>query len=376
MAKTITIDPVTRIEGHAKISVYLNDRGEVEDAQFHVTQFRGFEKFTEGRRFEEMPSITARICGICPVSHLMASGQACDDLLGVEVPPAARKLRQLLNLGQYVQSHALSFFHLSAPDLLLGMDAPIPERNVLGLATKFPEPAKNGIWLRKFGQQIIERLAGKRIHPMWMVPGGVSSPLKPADRDEILRDIPRAIEISRSTIDLFKGATAKFLPEIESFGNFPSLFLSLVTPEGNLEHTFGNFRVVDEHRKRIADQIPPRAYSEYIGEAGTSFSYLKAPYFKPLGFPGGFYRVGPLARLNACDRCGTPRADAELALFRELGAAQGGSVWGSFYYHYARLIEILFALERIEQILADSEILSSHVRASASPNRREGVGIS
>lgn len=376
MAKTITIDPVTRIEGHAKITIHLDDGGAVEDAQFHVTQFRGFERFTEGRRFEEMPSITARICGICPVSHLMASGQACDDLLGVEIPPAARKLRSVFNLGQYVQSHALSFFHLSAPDLLLGMDAPVPERNVLGLAARFPDQARDGIWLRQFGQRIIERLAGKRIHPMWIVPGGVSAPLRLEDRDAILEGIPRALAIAKGAIGLFKGITDKFSPEIESFGNFPSLFLGLVTPEGNLEHSSGHFRVVDENRNLVADQIPPGAYSEYIGEASTSFSYLKMPYYKPQGFPDGFYRVGPLARLNVCNRCGTPLADAELDVFRQLGAAHGGAVWGSFYFHYARLIEILFALEKLQRILEDPGILDSNVRAIAAPNKQEGIGIS
>lgn len=376
MSETITIDPVTRIEGHAKITIQLDDQGAVEDAQFHVTQFRGFEKFTEGRRFEEMPSITARICGICPVSHLMASSLAGDDLLAVEVPPTGMKLRRIFNLGQYVQSHALSFFHLTSPDLLLGMDAEVAERNILGVAAKFPEQAREGIWLRKFGQQIIERLSGKRIHPMWTVPGGVSSPLLAKDREEILADIPRALEITRKTVDLLKSLVDRFGPEIESFGNFPSYFMALVTPEGEIEHSRGKLRIVDENRKIIADQIPPQAYTEFIGEAVAPFSYLKMPYFKPLGYPEGFYRVGPLARLNVCDRCGTPLADAELEQFRELGREHNGAVWESFHFHYARLIEILYALEMIERLLQDPEILSPHIRAVAAPNRREGVGIS
>jgi len=376
MPKEIIIDPVTRIEGHARITIQIGDDGRVEDAQFHVTQFRGFEKFTEGRRFEEMPSITARICGICPVSHLMASAQACDELLAVEVPPAGRKLRRLFNLGQYVQSHALSFFHLTSPDLLLGMDAPVAERNVLGLAARFPEQAKAGIWLRQFGQRIIERLSGKRIHPMWMVPGGVSSPLSSQDRTEILADIPRALEITRQTVDLLKSVLDQFGPEIESFGRFPSLFLGLVTPEGDIEHSFGRIRIVDQDRNIVADQIPPAAYSEFIGEATVPFSYLKMPYYKPQGYPDGFYRVGPLARLNVCDRCGTPLADAELAHFRALGAEHHGAVWESFHFHYARLIEILYALEMIERLLGEPDILSTDIRAHASPNRLEGVGIS
>jgi NAD-reducing hydrogenase large subunit len=376
MAKTITIDPVTRIEGHAKITIHLDDQGEVEDAQFHVTQFRGFEKFTEGRRFEEMPSITARICGICPVSHLMASSLAGDDLLAVDVPPAGMRLRRIFNLGQYVQSHALSFFHLTSPDLLLGMDAPVEQRHILGVAAQFPEQAKEGIWLRKFGQRIIEHLSGKRIHPMWTVPGGVSEPLSSASRDEILADLPRAMDITRKTVDLLKSMVDQFEPEIESFGNFPSYFMGLVTPEGHIEHSRGNLRIVDENRNLVADQIPPAAYSEFIGEAVTSFSYLKMPYYKPAGYPGGFYRVGPLARLNVCDCCGTPAADAELEVFRQIGAEHNGAVWESFHFHYARLIEILYALEMIERLLNDPDVLSPHVRAIAGVNKHEGVGIS
>ena len=376
MARTITIDPVTRIEGHAKISIFLDDEGGVTDAQFHVTQFRGFEKFTEGRPFQEMPSITARICGICPVSHLMASSLAGDDLLAVEVPQTGMNLRRVFNLGQFVQSHALSFFHLTSPDLLLGMDAPVAERNILGVAAKFPEQAKDGIWLRKFGQQVIERLSGKRIHPMWTVPGGVSEPLQNKDREEILAEIPQAMEITRKTLGLFKGMIEKFGPEIDSFGNFPSYFMGLVTPEGNIEHSRGNLRIVDENRRIIADQIPPAAYSEFIGEAVAPYSYLKMPYYKPAGYPDGFYRVGPLARLNVCDKCGTPEADAELEAFRQLGTEHNGAVWESFHFHYARLIEILYALEMMKRLLDDPAILDQNVRAVASANKRDGVGIS
>ncbi|MEO1440981.1 MAG: nickel-dependent hydrogenase large subunit, partial [Chloroflexota bacterium] len=190
MSKIITIDPVTRIEGHAKITIQLDDAGEVADAHFHVTQLRGFEKLVEGRPFHEMPGIMARICGICPVSHLIASSKACDELLAVRIPETAADLRRILNLAQIVQSHALSFFYLSSPDLLLGMDAPPADRNIVGVLAQYPELARGGIRLRKFGQQIIERLAGKRIHPAWVVPGGVSEPLSPEDRDAILDEIP------------------------------------------------------------------------------------------------------------------------------------------------------------------------------------------
>lgn len=373
MAQRIVIDPVTRIEGHSKITIFLNDQGEVENAQFHVTQFRGFEKFTEGRPFQEMPSLTARTCGICPVSHLMASAKACDEIMAVRIPPTAVKLRRVMNLAQMVQSHALSFFHLSAPDFLMGMDSDPRARNILGVAAKFPEIAKDGIWLRKFGQQIVERLGGKRVHPAWVVPGGVSKPLSAEVRDQIVADIPQAVAVARRTLDWYKPAMAKFTEEIETFANFPSLFLGLVGPDGSLEHYDGFMRIVDSNRKIVADKLESSAYAHHIGEAVEPFSYLKSPFFKPLGYPGGIYRVGPLARLNVADRCGTPLADRELVDFRKL---QAGAVLSSFHFHYARLIEIVFGIERLAELLGSSDILNPQVRAVANPNRSEGVGVS
>jgi NAD-reducing hydrogenase large subunit len=374
MAKLITIDPVTRIEGHSKITIALDDQGKVDYARLHITQFRGFEKFTEGRPYQEMPSLTARTCGICPVSHLMASAKACDEIMAVKIPATAVKLRRVLNLAQLVQSHALSFFHLSSPDLLLGMDSDPASRHILGVAAKYPELAKDGIWLRKFGQQIIERMSGKRIHPAWVVPGGVSSPLTAEVRDKIMSEIPQAIAIARKTLDWYKPAFKKFEQEIANFANFPTLFLGLVTPDGSLEHYDGFMRVVDSKRKIIADKLESSAYPHHIGEAVESFSYLKSPYFKPFGYPAGIYRVGPLARLNLCDRCGTPLADRELVEFRKL--QPDGAVLSSFHYHYARLIEILFGIERLSELLGSSGILSDHVRAVANPNKLEGIGVS
>ncbi|HXN46575.1 MAG TPA: nickel-dependent hydrogenase large subunit, partial [Bryobacteraceae bacterium] len=203
--KKITIDVVTRIEGHAKVSIYLNDEGRVASAQLHVTQVRGFEKFCEGRPFYEMPGITARICGICPVSHLLASVKACDAIMAVDIPDAAVLLRELLHCGQFVQSHALSFFHLSSPDLLLGFDSDPAARNVLGVIEKHPALAQDGIALRKFGQQIIEGLAAERIHPSWTVPGGVNTPLASEVRDRILRELPKAKAIAQRTLEFYKG---------------------------------------------------------------------------------------------------------------------------------------------------------------------------
>jgi NAD-reducing hydrogenase large subunit len=374
MTQLITIDPVTRIEGHSKITIKLDDAGNVDVARLHITQFRGFEKFTEGRPFEEMPSLTARTCGICPISHLLASAKACDDIMAVRIPAAAGKLRRLINYAQFIQSHALSFFHLSSPDLLLGMDSDPASRHILGVAAKFPELAKDGIWLRKFGQQMIERLSGKRIHPTWIVPGGVNRQLAAEVRDQIVAEIPQALAIARKTLDWFKPAIKNYQEEIDTFANFPSLFLALVSPDGSIEHYDGLLRVVDSKRKMVVDKIEPSAYADYIAEAVEADSYLKSPYFKPQGYPAGMYRVGPLARLNVCDRMGTPLAERELAEFRAL--QPDGAVLSSFHFHYARLIEILYALERVTELLDTPEILSTQVRASAGPNKPEGIGVS
>jgi len=374
MTQILTIDPVTRIEGHSKITIRLDDQGKVAVARLHITQFRGFEKFTEGRPFQEMPSLTARTCGICPISHLLASTKACDDIMAIRIPTAAASLRRVINYAQIVQSHALSFFHLSSPDLLLGMDSDPTLRHILGVAEKFPELAKDGIWLRKFGQQLIERISGKRVHPTWIVPGGVSHPLRAEVRDQIVAEIPQGIAIARKTLAWFKPVIRNFQDEIDTFANFPSLFLGLVSPDGTIEHYDGLMRVVDAQRKIVVDNLESNTYADYIAEAVEPDSYLKSPFFKPLGYPAGLYRVGPLARLNVCDHLATPLAEQELAEFRALQPE--GAVLSSFHYHYARLIEILYALERLAELLAMPEILSTQVRAFAEPNKREGIGIS
>ncbi len=372
MGKKLVINPVTRIEGHAKITIQLDDNGKVAGTQFHVTQVRGFEKFTEGRPFYEMPSITARICGICPISHLLASVKACDAIMAVQIPETAVKLRELLHFGQFVQSHALSFFHLSAPDILLGMDSDPAHRNIVGLIEKHPQLAKDGIALRKFGQQVIERLAKERVHPSWTVPGGVNAPLSVEMRDRILSELPIAKAIARRALKSFKGLLDQFNQEIEHFGNAPTMYAGLVDTQGHLQLYDGIVRFKNAEGTPVADIQKPRKYQEFIGEAAVPTSYLKAPYFKPLGFPAGIYRVGPLARLNVADACGTPEADAE---FEEYHQRFGRAAQSAFLYHYARLIEALYALERMEMLLEDPDILDTHIRATAGVNALEGVGI-
>ena len=368
----ILIDPVTRIEGHAKISLHLDDGGELIDARFHVTEFRGFETFCKGRLVWEMPALCARVCGICPISHLLASSKAGDAILGVRIPPAAEKLRRLANLAQIVQSHALSFFHLSSPDLLLGFDAPPEQRNIFALTSSHPDLARDGIRLRGYGQSVLAELTGKRIHPSWSVPGGVRWPLSAEARADLRAGVDEQIEATRRAIDVYRASLTRFESEIHSFGAFPSLFLGLVGRDGTWETYDGELRLIDSQGAPV-EVIEPGAYAESFGEATESWSYLKSPYYVPAGYPEGVYRVGPLARLNLATRMGAPLADLEHAAFRALDS---GAVNGSFHYHYARLIEILASLEQIKVLLNDAELDSEDCRSEAGVNRLEGVGVS
>ncbi len=365
--------PVTRIEGHGLITIRLDTDGRVAEARFHVTELRGFEAFCRGRTLWEMPGITARICGICPVSHLLCSAKAGDAILAVTVPERAEKLRRLMNLGQIIQSHALSFFHLSGPDLFLGWDADPRVRNIFGLLERYPEIARDGIELRAFGQRIIELLGGKRIHPAWAVPGGVRGGLPPEGREEILVDLPKALRIVQRTISLFRERLSSWKEEISCYGDFPSLFLSLVGPDGTWEHYSGKIRIVDAQGRVVADGLEPSRYREYIAEATEGWSYLKFPYYREAGYPEGVYRVGPLARLNCAESMGTPLADEALADFRSL--SPNGATTSSFLYHYARLIEILASLERVKRLLEDPSLEEGPLRATAGINRPEGVGV-
>ena len=372
MSQTITIDPVTRLEGHGKITLKTDDNGAVQEAFFTVTQVRGFEKFCEGRPFYEMPSLMARICGICPVSHLVASAKACEAIMSVEIPHTAAQLRRMLNLAQMVQSHSLSFFYLSSPDLLLGMDADPAVRHLFGVVEAKPELGRGGVRLRRFGQHIIELLGNKRIHPGWVIPGGVTEPLTTAKRDEILAMIPEAYANVKYALNWYKQIVPNFKDEIESFANFPSLFLGLVNEDDSIEFTDGALRLIDAEGNIVKDGIHAAQFEDNFGEAVEPYSFVKFPYYKPLGYPEGSYRVGPLARLNIAKTMGTPLADQELIEFKKLSK---GPVLGSFHYHYARLVDILYGIEIIERILTDPLILDKHVRATAGVNRQEGFGV-
>ena len=372
MAKTITIEPVTRIEGHAKVTIRLDDAGNVAQARFHVNEFRGFEKFCEGRMFYEMPLITERICGICPVSHHLASAKTCDEILGVQPPRPARLLRELMHMGQTFQSHSMHFFELAGPDLILGFDAEPAVRNVVGLYQADPKLTAKAIALRKFGQEIIGRLGERRVHPNFAVPGGVNRALAVADRDAILRDIDTMTGYAQEGLALMKDWMEKHAKEMETFASFPTGYMGMVADDNTLALYEGHLRMVDAQRRPL-ERFDGRHYLDFIAEHVEDWSYLKFPYYRKLGWPDGAYRVGPLGRLNAADKISTPLAQKEFELFRKL--RKGKTVEGSLYYHYARLIENLYAVERARQLLEDPDILSTEIRETAWPSNREGVGV-
>ncbi len=369
--RKIEINPITRIEGHGKITVHLDEKGDVNEARFHVTQFRGFEHFCKGRDFREMPVITPRICGICPVSHHLASAKACDALLGVEITPTAHKLRELMHAGQFIQSHALSFFHLSSPDLLFGFDADPAVRNVVGVIRKYPDLAVKGVLLRKFGQEIIQVLGGKKVHPWHSIPGGVNRSLKAQEVDAIRSQVPQMKAAVKDAIALVRGYLEENAEKASTFATLETAYMGLVQ-DGFLEIYDGDIRLKGP-RGRIIDEFPDWAYLDFIGEHVEPWSYLKFPFYKPMGFPHGSYRVGPLGRVNACDDISTPEASDELARFRE--GAEDGLVHKTLYYHYARLIETLYGVERVEELMEDPDIMGSDLRVTSTELYPEGIGV-
>ncbi len=372
--KRILISPVTRIEGHAKITIELNDNGKVDNALFHVNEFRGFEKFCEGRMYTEMPTITPRICGICPTSHTLASVKACEMIQGIQPTYTANLLRRLMHIGQNLSSHALSFFHLSSPDFLLGYDSDPAKRNILGIAEKFPDIAVRGIRLRKFGQELSERITGKKIHIMGIVPGGMAYPLTEENRKALLNWIPEAIETVQKGIEIIKRFHDENAEMVETFATSPTLYLGTVGPNGEHELYDGKLRFMDADGTILHDQLSPAKYLDYIAERSVNFSYLKFPYYKPFGFDKGFYRVGPLARLNVASKMRTPLAQKEFELFKAMNG--GKPVHGTFYFHYTRLIEALSDVEDAQHILNDPQVTSLHIQYNGRWNYEEGIGSS
>lgn len=367
----ITIEPVTRIEGHAKVTIHTTDDGKVERAYLHVNEWRGFEKFCEGRPYFEMPQITPRICGICPVSHHLAAVKACDVLAGIEPTRPARLLRELMHMGQVIQSHSMHFFHLAGPDLLMGFDAHPAIRNVAGIAQANPDLAVKAIQLRAFGQGIISALGGRRIHANFGVPGGVNAALSLEARDTILKQLDSMLDIVKLGISLAKNWYSAHTDLVNRFAVFPSGYMGTVDPDGALQLYDGDLRLIDRHGRTL-EQFPAADYLEIIGEHVEDWSYLKFPFYRKLGWPDGTYRVGPLGRLNVASKITTALANQELKNFKSINS--GKPVEGTLWYHYARLIEDLYAMERAQQILLDPDVLSHDLVGDVKNPQREAVG--
>src|SRR5512133_535283 len=372
MTQKITIEPVTRIEGHAKVTVHMKDDGTVDHAYMHVNEFRGFEKFCEGRLYFEMPQITPRICGICPVSHHLAAAKAGDALTGQTPPRPASMLRELMHMGQIVQSHGMHFFELAGPDLLLGFDAAPEIRNVVGLIGADPELTVKAVMLRKFGQEIIKTLGGRRVHPNFAVPGGVNKALKATERDTILKGVDDAISSLQIGLKIMKDWAAENMEDINKFAVFPTGYFGLVTPENGLELYEGDVRLIDCDGKDL-ERFQIKDYLKIISEHVEPWSYLKFPYYTKMGYPNGVYRVGPLGRLTVSESISTPLANDELKIFKSLNG--GKPVENTLYYHYARLIEALFAAERVRDLCNDKDILTTDILNTRRNFTGHGVGV-
>ena len=380
MGRKITIEPITRIEGHGKVTVQLDDDGRVVQSRFHVVEFRGFERFVQGHPYWEAPVLVERLCGICPVSHHLAAAKAVDIIAGVGpegLTPTAEKMRRLMHYGQMFQSHALHFFHLASPDLLFGADADPAIRNVIGVALMHKDLAVQGVLMRKFGQEIILATAGKKIHGTGAIPGGINKNLSPEERDSFLRgpdplNADKMIAWAQAAVDFFKDFHKKNTGLIDGFAAFPSNHLSLVRKDGALDFYHGALRAVDADGKRILDDVDYRDYLDHIGEEVRSWSYMKFPYLRALGKADGWYRVGPLARLNTCDFIPTPLAQKEFETYRATTKGKPNNM--SLHTHWARLIELLHSGEVIKQLLLDPDLQGSDL-VRKGRKAREGVGL-
>jgi NAD-reducing hydrogenase large subunit len=371
--RRVAVDPVSRVEGHGKITLLLDSENHVHEARFHIVEFRGFEKFIQGRPYWEVPFFVQRLCGICPVSHQLAAAKAVDQLAGAaQLTPAANRLRRLLHFGQILQSHALHFFHLSSPDLLFGFGSNPAQRNIAGMLDKYPDLALKGVKLRKYGQQVIAAIAGRRIHGTATVPGGMSKPLSIAERDALLAAINDILAWCQEAVALNEQIHTAH-PEHHGFAALRSNFLSMTGGSGELEFYHGGLRARAPDGTTVFDQFDYRDYQKILREEVRSWSYMKFPYLIELGKERGWYRVGPLSRVNNCDFIATPLAEVARKRLREFG--QGGFVQDTLAYHWARMIEALHCAESIHELLHDPEITGTDLVADLSDRRREGIGV-
>ncbi|MCP5446223.1 MAG: Ni/Fe hydrogenase subunit alpha [Chromatiaceae bacterium] len=375
MAKTrvIEIDPLTRVEGHGKVTIHLDERNNVDEARLHIVEFRGFERFILGRLYWEVPVIVQRLCGICPVSHHLAASKAMDSIVGVDrLTPTAEKMRRLMHYGQIMQSNVLHFFHLSSPDLLFGFESEVGKRNIFGIIEAYPDLAVKGIKLRKFGQEVIRATAGKKIHGTGAIPGGVNKNLSLAERDHLLENMEQMIEWAQEAVAIAAGYCVDHLALVQAFATFNSSHMSLVREDGALDLYHGVLRAIDASGNTIFDQVDYRDFNDYLMEEVRSWSYMKFPFIKRRGNLDGWYRVGPLSRMNTAGFIDTPLADNAHRAFRAFSNGRPNQM--SLAYHWARMIEVLHCVEKIRELLHDPDLQGSDL-VQRGERREEGIGV-
>jgi NAD-reducing hydrogenase large subunit len=371
--KRVVIEPLTRVEGHGKVTLLLDDDNHIHQVRLHIVEFRGFEKFIQGRPYAEVPVMVQRLCGICPVSHHLAAAKAVDMLVGAKtLTPAADNLRRLLHLGQMLQSHALHFFHLSSPDLLFGFEDQVSHRNILGVIADYPDIGLQGIRLRKYGQEVIRHISGKRIHGTASLPGGMNKPLTAQQRAILLTDIDQIIRWCQGAVQVAKKLYLANPELYQRFGYLETNMVSLIRDDGALDLYHGGLRAKDAKGQTIFDHLDYCQYNQYINEEVKSWSYMKFPFIISKGMTQGWYRVGPLARMNNCDFITTPLAEAERQEFKAHG--KGGFVHASLAYHWARMIEMLYSAEQIKVLLLD-EVTMGEDLVTQGDKVLEGIGV-
>ncbi len=371
--RKIIIEPVTRVEGHGKVTILLDEAGQVEQARLHIVEFRGFERFIQGRPYWEIPVLVQRLCGICPVSHHLAAAKAMDGIVGVDqLTPTAEKMRRLMHYGQMFQSHALHFFHLCSPDLLFGFDADVATRNVVGVIREFPDLAVQGVMMRKYGQEIIKATAGKKIHGTGAIPGGINKNLSIEERDGFLKDIDQMVEWSQAALKIAKDYTFEHFDELADFGSFESSHLSLIRKDGAMDLYHGDLRAINAEGDTIFDHVDYQGYFKYIAEEVRPWSYMKFPFIKTIGPENGWYRVGPLARVNTCDFIDSPLAEAARKEFMAVTDGKPNNI--TMAYHWARMIETLHSAEKIRDLLNDPDLQGTDLVVKGE-RREESVGL-
>ncbi|MFZ3017805.1 MAG: Ni/Fe hydrogenase subunit alpha [Gallionella sp.] len=370
--RRVAIDPVSRVEGHGKVTLLLDENDRIHQVRLHIVEFRGFEKFVQGRPYWEAPVMVQRLCGICPVSHHLAASKAMDMIVGATLTPTAEKVRRLMHYGQIFQSHALHFFHLSSPDLLFGFDSDVAKRNIVGIAAAYPEIAKQGVLLRKYGQEVIRVTAGKRIHGTGSIPGGVNKNVSIAERDYLLKDIAQMIEWSRDSVAMVRQLFEQNLDFYNTFGRFKAHTLNLVRADGALDLYHGGLRARDMDGNTLFDHYDYSHYWDAIFEDVKPWSYMKFPFLRSLGPETGWYRVGPLSRVTQCDFIPTPLANQARKAFM---AFNGGSAAGATLgFHWARMIEMLHAAEMMQDLLHDTDLQGDDL-VSTGQRQERGVGV-